>query len=872
MPSKYSFFKSNRSQASLLETQDQQPQGQRSSGRSPLASPGLSSGPSPPQAQVAQDHRFDQRGQEESGRNQYFSGAPARRQSQRLTAGYPGPTVNLVTNPQDDPAQYTEEPRRGSHAPIHSLEAHHDQDTKKSKRSIFGFGSAASKENQRSNAVNDQPQAQQRVSQGSIGRSISVRRKDPPPALKQSTRQSPTDDQHHHFSGKHNSATLLPPSSEEEEVGPQVEPVGQSPPVPAKDSFGRPATLKPPAVERQQGWGALPRKVSDFGIEDQPHYNRNEFILPPRDQSLQGSPLFPPDPHAVSHDSPQYHAYQPPLLNTANTPLSHNQRLLPLDLPSPSAYHSQAENQHGRPPSQASSQLQYQAYDPQAHNQGHPIRRAPSEEAQDSMAPPGPPRQVSRPAGGIAPNAPNGPPREVSSLQPHEQGTQGQMQPPTPNAPQFTSPPPAAGQPNQNYRGGPPHQQQPGQPGELGRSTPPLSRPTDDSTNLDIAEKLARYDELQTKYSKVKKYYFEKDAQVHQLQNTLAHQRLAQSRTSLDDSEYATRFNRLDGAINNLAFNIRKDWKAIPPWLAPFVNQDAHKIGTKEMTAIGRACISKWIVDEILERYFHPGLEPTLSSQLKIIEKNVRKFAPPTHSSEEDDALLAKISNWRLTTLDGLTEMMSSPQSLDYRTSLTETLVTKLIASLQMNLKDPPPPGLEGGVSMIVELAVGIAANLPLESRDVYVEYPLAGAPVNPDYMKVETGLPALTNPGASAENVETDKSSLSGADAASQISDPKDATLEQGPRDADSSSMKEHPKKKGMFGGLMNKKPPSSQGGDGLQKPTDGSQVSLGQQGQRPTSSAGQREVEVQRVRFAAFMAVEVRGRSILVKAPVYT
>ncbi len=360
---------------------------------------------------------------------------------------------------------------------------------------------------------------------------------------------------------------------------------------------------------------------------------------------------------------------------------------------------------------------------------------------------------------------------------------------------------------------------------------------------------------------------------MHQLQNTLAHQRLAQSRTSLDDSEYATRFNRLDGAINNLAFNIRKDWKSIPPWLGPVVNQDAHKTGTKEMTAIGRACISKWIVDEVLDRYFHPGLEPTLSSQLKIIEKNVRKFAAPTHSNEEEDALLAKVSNWRLTTLDGLTEMLSSPQSIECRTALTESLVMKLIASLQMNLKDPPPPGLEGGVSMIVELAVGIAANLPLESRDVYVEYPMAGAPVNPDYMKVETGLPALTNPGASHESLDTDKSSLSGADASSQISDPKDTSSEQqGPRDAESSSMKEHPKKKGMFGGLMNKKPPASQGGEGLQKPTDGSQVSLGQQGQRPTSSAGQREPEIQRVRFAAFMAVEVRGRSILVKAPVYT
>ena len=104
----------------------------------------------------------------------------------------------------------------------------------------------------------------------------------------------------------------------------------------------------------------------------------------------------------------------------------------------------------------------------------------------------------------------------------------------------------------------------------------------------------------------MKKYYFDKDAQVQQLQNTLAHQRLSLSRTSLDDNEYSNRFSRLDGAINNLAFNIRRDWRAVPPWLSPHVNRDAVTSPTKEMTAVGRATISRWIVDELLDRYFHP--------------------------------------------------------------------------------------------------------------------------------------------------------------------------------------------------------------------------------------------------------------------------
>ena len=346
----------------------------------------------------------------------------------------------------------------------------------------------------------------------------------------------------------------------------------------------------------------------------------------------------------------------------------------------------------------------------------------------------------------------------------------------------------------------------------------------------------------------MKKYYFDKDAQVQQLQNTLAHQRLAQSRTSLDDNEYATRFSRLDGAINNLSFNIRKEWRSVPLWLTPHVNKDAPPTGTKEMTAVGRACISRWLVDEILDRYFHPALEPNLSSQLKIIEKNLRHFAPPTPSDEEKDALLAKISNWRLVTLDGLQEMLASPQASEYRTALTSNLIEKLVASLEMHLKEPAPPGLEGGVGMIVELAVGIAANLPQESRDVFVEYVLPGTPVNEAYMKVDGALPALTNPGDGPISDANDKASIGSLD------DRDGASGE-----ADRESLKDREqggKKKGMFGGLMAKKNAATE-----KEPARGSGNGQGPPGQ----------AKEDRVRFAAFMAVEVRGRSILVKAPVY-
>lgn len=387
----------------------------------------------------------------------------------------------------------------------------------------------------------------------------------------------------------------------------------------------------------------------------------------------------------------------------------------------------------------------------------------------------------------------------------------------------------------------------------------------------------------------MKKYYFDKEAQVQQLQNTLAHQRLAQSRTSLDDNEYINRFSRLDGAINNLAFNIRREWRSVPPWLAPAVNRDATTNPTKEMTAVGRACISRWLVDEIFNRFFHPALEPGLSTQLKIIEKNLRRFAAPTPSDEERDGLMSKISNWRLSTLEGLNEVLSSTSAAENKNSLTSLLVEKLVAALTMNLKDPPPPGLEGGVAMIVELAVGIASNLPLESRDVFVEYVYPNARIDESIMKLETGLPPLTNPGEgiiedSMSRSSTDKPDFDNSnnneidslkdnnedlDSPSHNSNNNQAQFQPQPKPE---SLQGGKKKGGMFGGFMGgKKAGAVPGGSGVQAQKDLAAKEL----QMGSSAGGKKEEEKtreERVRLCAFMAVEVRGRSVLVKAPVWT
>ena len=352
------------------------------------------------------------------------------------------------------------------------------------------------------------------------------------------------------------------------------------------------------------------------------------------------------------------------------------------------------------------------------------------------------------------------------------------------------------------------------------------------------------------KYTKVKKYYFEKEDQVKTLQNSLAHQRLSQSRTSLDDSEYTTRFNRLDGLVAQLAFSIRKSWRSIPNWLVGSVNKDAVATGKQEMTAAGRAFISCWLVEEIFDKYFHPDLEPTLSAQLKSIQNNIRRFAPVAQTAEEQDYLTSKVVNWRLATLEGLQEALRSPQCPTNRTQLTDMLKEQLVAALSVHLQEPPPSDLEGGVHMIIELVVSIAIHLPLESREVSIEYFMPGYSILPDQMKIETGIPPLTmsiaDDAAERASAKTD---------VSDITDNADTNTLGG----------ESTKKRSMLSALTGsskKEAARKHAGAG------GSSSSLN----RPESSQGMKQDAPPRVRMSAGIGVQIRGRSVLVKAPVFS
>lgn len=348
---------------------------------------------------------------------------------------------------------------------------------------------------------------------------------------------------------------------------------------------------------------------------------------------------------------------------------------------------------------------------------------------------------------------------------------------------------------------------------------------TKQEEEVDVRSLVQKHDELQTKYARVKRYYFEKEAQVQHLQNTVAHQRMAVSRTVLDDNEYSSRFNRLDGAIKDLSFSIRKDWKNLPASLQGYVNDDAHMVGMKEMTAIGRAVISRWLVEEVFHRYFHPGLEPSLSMQLKGIEMNLRQQQVRTVTEEDKENAIAKISNWRLATLDGLGDTLQGKAADENRTQLTDHLISKLVAGLETNLADPPPAGLDGSARTIIENTIGIAEKIPLESRDVCIEYFEPGTALNEAVMKIETGVPPLTN----VKDTQPEKT-----DDAGDSSDSAEGT-----------PAKE--KKTSRFSSWMKKS---------------------------PGRNTAKKEEEPAKIRFASFISAEVRGRgptNVLIKAPVY-
>ncbi|KAK8108582.1 hypothetical protein PG984_014383 [Apiospora sp. TS-2023a] len=547
-------------------------------------------------------------------------------------------------------------------------------------------------------------------------------------------------------------------------------------------------------------------------------------VDPAQDQYRQ---QYPPPPGQV-----QYQQGNPPPLYTTHlgaeaqhpnpetvSQLSHDSSITDTDARSSVIFNEQ------HTPALSYAQLDQRQVQPHASS-------SPASQSDNMPPPPGPPPSSTRRSGENEKNM-----RAAGQVEPPPGPPPGYRHSNSQGGSNLSSLPPTPGVPAnvQAYRASnvPGGQQFDTAGAEAGRNSPQPSNPERESD----PEK--QFKDLLTKYKNVKRLYFDGKAQieqlngqVEQLQNAVANQRISQSRTALDDNEYQTRFNRLNGAINNLSFNIRKDWKTVPSWIERYVSAEAIKTGKQEMTAVGRAVIIRWVVDEIFNKCFHPALEIELSQHLKRIEQNIRRFSYTLSAAEEYEALTSKVVSWRMATLEGLQQALNSPESGDHRQDFTTLTSTNLTAHLYQHMVEPPPPGVDGSVAMIVELAVGIAANLSLESRDVALVLPLPGDAIKADFMETEKqALPPLPDPEEGEE---------SGKD--------------------NEKAAKREKTKSGMLTMLGSQQQPGSRKGS-IVSNTDMAE---------PTAPPPPKDAS--KVRFAGFIAVEVRGRQVLVKAPVWT
>ena len=229
---------------------------------------------------------------------------------------------------------------------------------------------------------------------------------------------------------------------------------------------------------------------------------------------------------------------------------------------------------------------------------------------------------------------------------------------------------------------------------------------------------------------------------------------------------------------------------------------------------------------------------------------NLRQQQLRPSTDEDLENSIARLSNWRRTTFDGLGDTLAAPTAQDYRADLIEQLIAELVSFLGNLLHEPALPGLEAGVRMIIESTINIAEKIPLEARDVCVEYFPPSTLYHEGYMKVEGGLPPPTNQVPSSSDQEhEDAAEVESSPGSNSTSGSGDGT----------STIREGRKKTSVLGALIGRKfaaPESS-------RPVPGH---VHEEKSEPTEPA--------RIRFASFMSVEVRGKgpnTVLIKAPVW-
>lgn len=486
MPSRASkhFFHKNRSQASLLSSQD--PNGARPSYHpSPIESPLHSPAFPPPTAAALHDEvEGPQHGHPHPADDPrpYQTAFPTRSQSQRTPPAHPSP----FNHPQ--PTIQLLAPSAGQQAnPVQSVidedpDAYYHQEPHKEepkKRRFFGLGSSSRDSNTSAPASSAAPR---------LGRSISVRTKNYPYQNPPISNSRPVQQR---WPSESSGSTYPPPASEEDDdigAGLPSSASGPAPPIPDKD----PLRSTDPALLNNGTY----RKPSFQGVtldtNGRPRFDREGSATSTTWDSPQRGH---PDLHQLP---PSYQPSPSSATSTSSHPLSaRGQQEV--------QHHYHQDLQTSRPPSQ-------QSYGPPSPTQPYPARFDPQQSrlahATAPASPPnpgsmGPPQNQpsrDRRSQDLAQQQQNhqgGGNREGAGYQPYHQTGQAQGQPQGP-PPAYSSQLGVGSQQGNSHRGPQPPPMAQQITGEQGRSTPPPSRSRDDLSGLDVAQLVARHDELRT--------------------------------------------------------------------------------------------------------------------------------------------------------------------------------------------------------------------------------------------------------------------------------------------------------------------------------------------------------------------------------------
>lgn len=492
MPSKYSLFKSNRSQASLPTSQDP-----RSQHASPIDTPLQSPAFPPPALGFPTSYGEQQDLQRPDVAHYYQTVIPTRSQSQRVpSSSYTGqPTIQLVRPPRSSaeaPSFDEDDPHSFYQTPVTS-NAKAEQEPKKSKRSFFGI-SHSSKETS--------PTSVQQPSK-SLGRSVSVRRKAPP-------RSSPEAQQYNQsqWPADQIANLRLTPSSHEEDGGARLDRFLQetAKPITTTPANGplRSPIFPPSPPHTETPMRGPSQRINTDSTARQSFQRKDEYESPQREAGLAQPPPNQRDSAHPPTQQSQYQTFQtpPPIVSNTYHPVQ-SQRP---DIKSQHSFQQAQDNQRMRPPSQQSYEppspsTSYRAYEPQseAPSQWVSVQQVSSSQyTQGSMAPPpAQPPQARRSSDANLGHAQSGPPQGGAHPPAYGQG-QGQNPPAPIKTGQYPGPPPTSNQQAGNYRGPPASQASVSQQnlGEQGRNTPPPGKSRDDVVGLDMAQLHARHDEL----------------------------------------------------------------------------------------------------------------------------------------------------------------------------------------------------------------------------------------------------------------------------------------------------------------------------------------------------------------------------------------